>query len=210
MTNLTNYKLDLLKTLRSFKNEIQETKYLKKILDQKWFQEIETQINNLKEGEEYSTSTHTLFIKYEQDEFSQKSLNIVQELDRYYGIIQSKIRRHRIKSLREKIKRIGDRNYANYSGAVYEIIILGKFSEYDYLKEIEPLISGSRGKGEAMVEIDNQEIFIEATTFFPKEDFLIVGNIRPISIEKFYKKIIEKIDKFKSVDLPVLLFVNAV
>jgi hypothetical protein len=48
-----------------FKNEIQETKYLKKILDQKWFQEIETQINNLRRGEEYSTSTRTLFIKYE-------------------------------------------------------------------------------------------------------------------------------------------------
>jgi len=209
MTNLTRYKLDLLNSLTRFKNEIHETRYFKKILAVKWFQETETQIKNLKEEEDFSPRTHPLFIKYMQEEFSQIPLNIVQKLDRYYGFIQAVIGNHRIKNLREKIKRIGDRDFANYRGTVYEIIILGIFAEYNYLKEIEPSISGVRGRFEATIEIDNQEIFIEATTLFPKEEFMKVGNIRQISIEKFYKKIIEKIDKFESIDIPVLLFVNA-
>lgn len=196
----------------SFKKEITETIHLKNVFTDEWFDELKELIDNYGGTESFETETHTFFIAYCQ-EFQLFNNNFVQELDHYYGVISDKLKTHRIKSFKDKLGRPASRDYANYLGTLYEIIIVGKFAEKGYLKEYEPILDDREYRPEAKVDISGQEILIEATVRVSSRKTSLtpsfgVGPGAREAIRKVYQKIKEKIDKLKNIKVPFILFVN--
>lgn len=205
----TNTSYELFDT---FKREIEQTKYLKTVFTDDWFDELKELIDNYHGGEPFVTKTHSLFIAYCHELWLYKN-NFVQELDRCYGAISDKIKTHRIKSLRDKLSRLASRDYPNYLGTVYEIIIVGKFTEEGLLKEYEPILPGTKYCPEALVDISGQEILIEATVRVSNEE-IPSKQYRPgpgslMAIEQLHQeKMKGKIDKLANIKAPFILFVN--
>jgi hypothetical protein len=193
---------DILERLRI---EINETKHLKTVYNDKWFKELKGIIDGWNEQEIFRTRTHPLFIVFGL----QNDRNVIQSLDRYYGLIKNHIGTHRIKSLRDKLRRLKSPDFANYKGTVYETIVVGKFVEKGYLKEYEPLIPGTNYRAEAVVEIAGQDIIIEATFFNPTNEIPhnCVVQDPPNIVNKFYRKLEGKIAKLKDIKSSSLLFV---
>lgn len=158
------------------------------------------------------TNTHTLFIAYGNEKILRPNENFVQELDHYYGVISAKINTHRIKSFKDKLGRPASRDYSNYLGTLYEIIIVGKFAEKGYLKEYEPILNDRKYRPEAKLDISGQEILIEATVRVSSQKISEVPSYRcgpgPEEEYKLHQKIKEKIDKFHNIEVPAIFFVN--
>lgn len=193
---MNEYKEGLLKKLKKLKKEISYSKNLKDVFDNDWFKQVKKLIIDFKENC-FGTEEYTIFIGFIHDERSNKSPNIIEELDSYYGIIKQKIGNNRIKSLRGKLKRIGNRNFGNYFGSIYEIIVIGKFTENGSLFEYEPKIEGTNFSGDAIIEILNQKIFVEATSYTPNRPKLFG--------REFFLTIKRKIKKITTISMPFLL-----
>jgi len=205
-------KQDLCRHFDSFKKEIAKTSHLKTVFTDEWLSELKELIDNDRKEKPSFTETHTFFIAYCNELWQDN--NFVQELDHYYGVISDKIKTHRIKSFKDKLGRPASRNYSNYLGTVYEIIVVGKFAEKGHLKEYEPILDGRKKyRPEAKVDISGQEILIEATVRVSNRGSSLTSSFKvgPGSreaIHQLYKKIKEKIDKFENINVPAILFVN--
>jgi len=204
-------KEDLNGLLASFKEGIAETNHLKTVLTDEWFAELKELIDNYDGKAPFDTKTHTLFIDYCHGLWRNK--NFVQELDYYYEVISDKIKNHRIKSLKSKLRRFTAKDYPNYLGTVYEIIVVGKFAEKGNLKEYEPILPGTKYRPEAEVDISGQEILIEATVRVSNRNVSLtssfgVGAGSREAKHQLDHKMKVKIDKLENIKVPIILFVN--
>jgi len=200
MLDLIYYKTNLKEDLYKLELGIKKSKHLKNVFNLKWFKTIEKEIENLQDIP-YNTKSFFAFTSFLFDQLNLDSLNIVKELDKYFGFVIKNVKKNQIKPVKDKLRRIGNGDAGNFFGSVYENIIIGKFFENNIITVYEPPIPNTESFFDAKVNVSNENVFVEITSFHPLKPVIYNEN-------RFLSRIINKLKKINSINIPLIIFYN--
>jgi hypothetical protein len=145
-----------LRHLAELESLVESSKRLKKVFTPEWFEEVKDSVVKAQGEPGLKLETHTAFIGYLHDALlDPKRPNLLQEVDEALDLISETARR----ALSDKLRMVS-RGTDDYVSAVFETLVVQRFTARGLLVEYEPTIGS--GRPEALVKLADQDVLVEA------------------------------------------------
>ena len=194
--SLRDAKLELVRNMEAIVNE---TKYLRRVLTPRWFGQLVAIVNAWNPEQVFSLDTHTAFMGYCDDVILYGGkYKYLQTLDEAFDRLSV------YGSVNQKLREIAG-PCAGYVSTAFEMLIVGSFARTGSIVQHQPALP-SGGRGEAIVNLGGQNVYVEARVKMDEERGSGGFNPRTMGV-KLFRKLQEKYAaQYAGIDAPLVVF----
>lgn len=182
------YRNSLVSELNDMVSVVQDTEFVSQVLDEEWRENIFSEIQRADLNSSFESTPSCMFIQLKNNhdliDLMEKRLNSLHKL-----VIRQDVLAAKISELRR------NRFVLKYREALFELMVLGAFAEFDCLSDIEVPVGNSNSTIDGEIELSGRAVFCEVT-FTSQELFQSpVDGAVFVSIEEGVQQVIKKAEK---------------